>query len=164
MAGARNDVFARVASRGLEAPGTTATRVRALVLAPLILRVALGAVFFAHGAQKLFGWFGGGGLEGTGQAFGQMGIPYPMLAGLVAGIIEFAGSLLLLAGLWARVAAFVLMVQMLVALVVVHSPNGFFLDKGGIEYPLVLAASLAALVLIGPGRASLSGGRSRARR
>jgi putative oxidoreductase len=122
--------------------------------APAVLRLATGVIFAAHGAQKLFGWFGGYGLEGTGQFFDSVGLTPGYLMALLAGAAEFFGGLLLIIGLLVRPAAFSLAFTMLVAVFSVHFSKGFFLDKGGYEYALALLASSVSLVLSGAGRAS----------
>ncbi|MEY4762990.1 MAG: putative oxidoreductase MhqP [Pseudomonadota bacterium] len=123
--------------------------------APLALRLAGGVIFAAHGAQKLFGWFGGYGLEGTGQFFGSIGLNpgYPLA--LLAGATEFFGGLALLVGLLVRPAAAALAFAMLVAIFAVHFSKGFFLDKGGYEYALAALAVSVSLLFSGAGRASL---------
>jgi putative oxidoreductase len=142
-------------------------RVRPLVIAPLLMRWALAAVFFAHGAQKLFGVFGGGGLAGTAAGFEAMGLHPGLTWALVAGVLEFGGSILLFLGLLTRPVAALLAAEMLFALVNVHLRNGFFVNwactpgKGhGVEYNLVLVTSLLSLALLGGGRASLDGSRA----
>jgi putative oxidoreductase len=129
---------------------------------PAIIRVALGAVFVAHGAQKLFGLGGGGGLAGTAGFFSQLGLipAYPLA--MLVGLVEFGGGLLLIAGAFTVVASAVLMVTMLVAVWKVHLPYGFFLNwtnttglGHGYEFNLVLIAGLASLALTGPGALSV---------
>jgi putative oxidoreductase len=120
----------------------------------LILRVALGVVFVYHGGQKLFGLFGGYGLAGTAQWMGSIGIPLPYVSALAAGSAEFFGGLAVLLGLWTRVAAVPMVFTMLVAIVSAHWGK-FDARAGGMEYPLTLAAALAALALIGGGRLTL---------
>lgn len=122
---------------------------------PLALRLAAGLIFAAHGAQKLFGWFGGHGLEGTGQFFGSIGLNPGHLMALLAGAVEFFGGLALIVGLLVRPAAAALAFAMLVAVFAVHWSEGFFLDKGGYEYALALLAVSVSLVFSGAGRASL---------
>jgi putative oxidoreductase len=124
-------------------------------LGPLALRIPVGLIFAAHGAQKLFGWFGGYGLEGTGQFFGSIGLSPGYLMALLAGGAEFFGGLSLVLGLLARPAAASLAFAMLIAIFSVHFSKGFFLDKGGYEYALALFASSVALLLSGGGRFSL---------
>lgn len=119
-------------------------------VALLVLRLALGTIFIAHGAQKLFGWFGGGGLGQTITAFQGMGIP-PFLTVLVA-IVEFFGGVAVLIGLLSRLASLALAVNMLVAMILVHAPNGFFLgEQPGIEFVLALFAMSVAVFTAGPG-------------
>jgi len=119
---------------------------------PLALRVLVGIIFAAHGAQKLFGWFGGYGLEGTGQFFGSIGLHPGAAMALLAGAAEFFGGLALVLGLLVRPAAATLAFTMLVAIVAVHFDKGFFLDKGGYEYALALFAASVSLLLSGGGR------------
>lgn len=125
--------------------------------AALALRVPVGIIFAAHGAQKLFGWFGGYGLEGTGQFFGSVGLNPGYLMALLAGAAEFFGGLALVLGLLVRPAAAALAFAMLVAIFAVHASNGFFMDKGGYEYALALLAAALSLVFSGAGRLSVDG-------
>ena len=120
----------------------------------LALRVPVGIIFVAHGAQKLFGWFGGYGLDGTGQFFGSMGLNPGYLMALLAGAAEFFGGLALVVGLFVRPAAAALAFAMLVAIFAVHWSKGFFLDKGGYEYALALFAASVSLLFSGGGRFS----------
>lgn len=121
----------------------------------LVLRIPVGIVFAAHGAQKLFGLFGGYGLEGTGQFFGSIGLQPGYLMALLAGAAEFFGGLALIVGVLVRPAAAALAFAMLVAIVAVHASKGFFLDKGGYEYALALLAASLSLLFSGAGRHSL---------
>ena len=121
---------------------------------PLTLRVLVGIIFVAHGAQKLFGWFGGYGLEGTGQFFGSIGLDPGTLMALLAGAAEFFGGLALVFGVLVRPAAAALAFTMLVAIFAVHFSKGFFLDKGGYEYALALFAASLSLLFSGAGRHS----------
>lgn len=123
--------------------------------AALALRIPVGVIFAAHGAQKLFGWFGGYGLEATGQFFDSVGLHPGYLMALLAGSVEFFGGLALIVGLLVRPAAAALAVAMLIAVFSVHIGNGFFIDKGGIEYALALFAASLALMLGGAGRLSV---------
>jgi putative oxidoreductase len=118
----------------------------------LALRVPVGIIFAAHGAQKLFGWFGGYGLEGTGQFFGSIGLDPGYLMALLAGLVEFFGGLALVLGLLVRPAAAALAFAMLVAVFGVHVGKGFFVDKGGYEYALALLAASVSLLFTGGGR------------
>ena len=129
--------------------------------APLALRLPLGVVFFAHGAQKMFGWFGGYGWQGTMQYFTHsLHIPVPLAA--IGILVEFLGGLALLAGVFTRWAALLTAAEMLVAAILVHLPNGFFLNwtnepnKGhGIEYNVALIGGSLALMPLGGGRLSV---------
>lgn len=123
--------------------------------AALALRIPVGIIFVAHGAQKLFGAFGGYGLEGTGQFFASVGLNPGTLMALLAGAAEFFGGLALILGLLVRPAAAALAFAMLVAIVAVHIGKGFFLDKGGYEYALALFAASVSLLFSGGGRFSL---------
>lgn len=120
----------------------------------LALRVPVGIIFIAHGAQKLFGWFGGYGLEGTGQFFSSIGLNPGYLMALLAGAAEFFGGLALVFGLLVRPAAAALAFSMLIAIFAVHFSKGFFLDKGGYEYALALLAASVSLLFAGGGRFS----------
>ncbi|MFB9135551.1 DoxX family protein [Vibrio sp. AK197] len=122
--------------------------------APLALRIPAGIIFMAHGSQKLFGWFGGYGLEGTGQWMASIGIePGVLMAGL-AGSGEFFGGLLLLIGLLTRPAAVVTAFTMLVAILSVHISNGLFMSNNGYEYALALLAISVSLAFSGAGKVS----------
>lgn len=123
--------------------------------AALALRIPVGIIFAAHGAQKLFGWFGGYGLEGTGQFFGSIGLNPGYLMALLAGAAEFFGGLALIFGLLVRPAAASLAFTMLVAIFAVHFSKGFFMDKGGYEYALALFAASLSLLFSGAGRLSV---------
>ncbi|MFC5906852.1 DoxX family protein [Streptacidiphilus monticola] len=120
----------------------------------LVLRLGTGGVLFAHGAQKLFGWFGGGGLEGTEQAMKAMGFEPARQSALAAGLGEAGGGALLALGL-ATPAAGAAGAGAMAGAVAVHAPAGFFVMKGGYEYPAFLGFVAAGLGLSGPGRYSL---------
>ncbi len=124
-------------------------------LSALALRIPLGIIFVAHGAQKLFGWFGGYGLEGTGGFMSSIGLEPGVLMAALAGSAEFFGGLALLFGLLYRPAAVVLAFTMLIALTVVHLPNGLFMSNNGYEFALALLAGSVAMALSGAGRYSL---------
>jgi putative oxidoreductase len=118
-------------------------------------RLVFGLGLAAHGAQKLFGWFGGYGLEGTGSFFESLGFrPGPLFAGL-AGLGELGGGLLTAAGLLGPVGPALIILVMTVAMLAVHRPNGFFASNNGVEMPLLFAAGALALVMTGPGPVSL---------
>jgi putative oxidoreductase len=120
-----------------------------------VLRLSAGVIFTAHGAQKLFGWFGGYGLEGTGQYMASLGLEPGYLMALLAGSAEFFGGLALLLGLLVRPAALVLALTMVVAIVSAHLPNGLFLSNGGYEFGLALLAMSVVLAVQGGGRFAL---------
>jgi putative oxidoreductase len=123
-------------------------------LAEPLVRVTAGLLLVPHGAQKLFGWFGGYGIEATGQFFSsKLGLPASLA--LVAGVVEFVGGLLLAFGLATRVVAALVVGLMAVAVVHVHLGNGFFWTDGGFEYPLFWGIVALAFVLRGGGRYSL---------
>jgi putative oxidoreductase len=121
----------------------------------LVLRLVVGLGFAAHGAQKLFGAFGGGGIAGTGQLFHQIGLRPGRVHALVAGVSEFAGGLLIAVGLATPFAAAVLIATMTAAVLTVHGRNGFFATNNGVEYHLTLVAALFALAGVGAGQWSL---------
>jgi putative oxidoreductase len=127
-----------------------------------ILRVALGIVFFMHGSQKMLGWFGGFGFSGTMGFFThQMKIPAPFAFLAIAA--EFFGGLGLILGFLTRIAAFVIAVEMFVAVAMVHAPNGFFMNwygnqKGeGFEYHILAIAMAVAVTIRGAGALSVDG-------
>lgn len=121
----------------------------------LALRIPVGIIFAAHGAQKLFGWFGGYGLEGTGQWMDSIGLSPGYLMALLAGGAEFFGGLALIAGLLVRPASAVLAFAMLIAIFSVHIGNGLFMSNNGYEFGLALLAVSVSLVFSGAGRASI---------
>ena len=120
-------------------------------LAAFALRVPVGIILAAHGAQKLFGWFGGYGLEGTGQWMASIGLEPGYLMALLAGGAEFYGGLALVFGLLTRPAAAVSAFTMLVAIFSVHFEHGLFLTNNGYEYALALFAATLALTIQGAG-------------
>ena len=123
--------------------------------ADVAVRVAAGAFLMPHGAQKLFGWFGGHGLAATGQFFEQnLGFSHGTLAALGAGSVEFFGGLFLALGLLTRISAGAIAVLLAVALMV-HLPNGFFWTNGGYEYPLLWLVLALSYVVKGGGTHSL---------
>lgn len=130
----------------------------------LAIRVTAGSIFAAHGAQKLFGWFGGYGLEGTAGWMESIGLAPGILMAGMAGGAEFFGGLALILGLAVRPAAFALAITMLVAIFSVHWQHGFFLSNNGYEFGLALLGASIALVFRGAGSLSLdrafSGARS----
>src|SRR4051794_31721546 len=124
-------------------------------LAMLVLRVVVGLLFAGHGAQKLFGAFGGGGLEGTAGMFDNIGLRPGALHARAAGTFEFMGGLLLALGLFTPFAAAALIAVMTAAVVTVHAPNGVWNTNKGYEYNVVLASAAFALSAIGAGAWSL---------
>lgn len=129
--------------------------------AALILRVPVGLILAAHGAQKLFGWFGGYGLEATGQWMASIGLQPGFLMALLAGGAEFLGGLALALGLLTRPAALVTAFTLLVAIFSVHIGNGLFMANNGYEYALTLLAATLSLAILGAGHFSVDGWLSR---
>jgi putative oxidoreductase len=124
-------------------------------LALLVLRLVVGLLFVGHGAQKLFGVFGGGGLDGTAGMFESLGLRPSWLHARVAGTAEFAGGLLIALGLFTPFAAAVLVGVMTTAIITVHFPNGIWNTNRGYEYNLVMIGVVFALAGIGAGSWSL---------
>ena len=127
-----------------------------------ILRLSLGVVFFAHGAQKLLGWFGGPGFSGSmGMFTGYLHIPVPLAYLAIAA--EFFGGLGLILGFLTRIAAFGIAMNMVVAIAMVHWPNGFFMNWSGkqagegFEYHLLVIAIAVVLMIYGAGKWSVDG-------
>jgi putative oxidoreductase len=123
---------------------------------PLPLRLVVGLTFILHGSQKAFGAFGGPGMEGFSKALAGMQIPMPALFAWAVMLVELAGGIGLFFGAFTRVCAALIAVDMLVAIMKVHLPKGFFAMGGGIEYPLVLLAACVSLVIMGGGALSLT--------
>jgi putative oxidoreductase len=123
--------------------------------APLAVRVPVGIIFAAHGAQKLFGWFGGYGLAGTGQFMEAIGLSPGTVMAALAGGAEFFGGLALLLGLLVRPASVLLAFTMLIAIFSAHFSKGLFLANGGYEYALALLAVTVGLAISGAGRVSV---------
>jgi putative oxidoreductase len=128
-----------------------------LSLGLLLIRVVFGLTLAAHGSQKLFGSFGGGGPAGTTTFFRSLGFRAPLLMAFVAGFGELAGGLLFAFGLLTPLAALILTVVMLNAIGTVHWKKGFFNSAGGYEFNLAILTAAVALTAIGPGRYSLDG-------
>jgi putative oxidoreductase len=131
-------------------------------LSGTILRILLGIVIFPHGAQKLLGWFGGGGFTASMRWF-ESSLHIPTLFALLAILAESVGAVALMAGFFTRIAALAISVDMVVAVLLVHWKNGFFMNwagtgKGeGFEYHLLAVAIGLALLLKGGGRWSVDG-------
>jgi putative oxidoreductase len=121
----------------------------------LILRLVVGLLFVGHGAQKLFGVWGGHGLRGTAGFFDGIGLKPGIVHATSAGLLEFGGGALLALGLITPIASAALIAVMTAAVIVVHYPKGLWATQGGYEYNLVLAAAAFALAAVGPGDWSL---------
>jgi putative oxidoreductase len=122
-----------------------------------LARVIIGLLFFGHGAQKLFGWFGGGGLDGTGQAFDSMRLRPGRRNALTAGAAEAGGGLLFALGAATPAAAAALCSVMITAIKTVHWEKGIWSGSGGYEYNLVLLVTVFGLTENGPGPWSVDG-------
>ncbi len=124
-------------------------------IARLLLRLVVGSLFVGHGTQKLFGWFGGHGLEATSQMFGHLGLRPPRHHAVAAGAAEAGGGALLVLGMATPMGASALIATMLTAINRVHLKNGPWISNQGYEYNLVLIAAALTLAEIGPGRPSV---------
>jgi putative oxidoreductase len=123
----------------------------------LLLRITVGGVIAAHGAQKALGWFGGHGLAGTSGWLDSMGFRPGDLHAVLVSLGEFGGGVLLILGLLTPLGAAAVIGVMLVAIGVVHWKNGFFNMEGGFEFNLLLMAAAASIAFMGPGDVSLDG-------
>jgi putative oxidoreductase len=119
------------------------------------LRVTLGTIFFAHGAQKLFGMFGGIGIEGTTRMMEGLGFSPPESSAVVWSCIEFFGGIFLSFGVLARYAALLISVVMVISIWKINASYGFFIQNGGYEYNLLIIASCLPVILLGGGKWSL---------
>ena len=124
-------------------------------VALLIARLIIGLGLAAHGMQKLLGWFGGYGLEGTAGFFESIGFRPGVLFALAAGLGEVTGGLLTAAGLFGPIGPSLIITVMVVAIVAVHLPNGFFAQANGYELALLYAVAGLLLAIAGPGTYSL---------
>lgn len=120
-----------------------------------VVRILVGIIFVAHGSQKLFGAFGGYGLEGTGQYMESLGLTPGYLMALLSGSAEFFGGLGLVVGLLARPAAVVLAATLVVAIFSVHISHGLFMANNGYEFALALLGGVVAVLIEGAGKFSL---------
>ncbi|HEY6843611.1 MAG TPA: DoxX family protein [Thermoanaerobaculia bacterium] len=121
----------------------------------LLVRLVFGLLMAAHGTQKLFGWFGGYGLTGTGGFFESLGFRPGKLFAFAAGLGEFAGGLLVALGLLGPIGPALVLSVMIVAAITVHWKNGVFAQNNGFEVPLLYAAAVVALAFTGFGAFSL---------
>jgi putative oxidoreductase len=121
----------------------------------VFIRILFGAALAAHGSQKLFGWFGGYGLKGTGGFFETLGFRPGRAFAAAAGLSEFAGGLSLALGLFTPFGAAAVLATMIVAMFSMHLKNGFFAMTNGVELPFLYAVAAAAVALAGPGSLSL---------
>jgi len=121
----------------------------------LPVRLALFATFFFHGTQKLFGWFGGPGLDGASGFMESLGIPFPFVAALLVAVIETAGGVSFLIGAGFRFFGLLLTANMFGAILLVHLKNGWDFTHGGIEFNVALIAMCWAVMIKGPGIHSL---------
>lgn len=121
----------------------------------LLLRLVIGIIFMAHGMQKLFGFFGGGGITGTADFFTNLGIPFPVTTAWIVAIGETFGGLLLCIGLLTREIAVFFIVLMIGAIITVHGQNGFFITNSGFEYNFAIIGICLCLLFCGGGGFSM---------
>lgn len=121
----------------------------------LLIRLVVGLLFMGHGAQKLFGWFGGYGLKGTGGWFESIGMKPGVTMALFAGLAELIGGILFALGLLTPLAGIIIAGTMVMAIVKVHGSNGIWATSNGYEYNLTLLAVAIGIALIGPGQYAL---------
>ncbi|MGP7818195.1 DoxX family protein [Niallia sp. 01092] len=118
----------------------------------LVIRLVIGLLFIGHGAQKLFGWFGGYGLKGTGGWFESIGMKPGYTVALFAGLSELIGGILFAAGLLTPIGGILIAATMVMAIAKVHGANGLWATQNGYEYNLTLIAAAIGIALIGPGQ------------
>lgn len=121
----------------------------------LIIRLVIGLTFVGHGAQKLFGWFGGHGIKGTGGFFESIGIKPGATMAILAGLAELVGGLLFALGLLTPIGALLIVATMIIAIVKVHGPNGYWATQNGYELNFILIAIALGVALIGAGAYSV---------
>lgn len=121
----------------------------------LLIRIVLGLTFAAHGTQKLFGWFGGHGLKGTGGFFESINVKPGVMMALLAGLGELFGGLLFAVGFLTPVGALLIVLTMVVAIVKVHGPNGYWATQNGYEYNFLLIIVAIGVAFTGAGSYSL---------
>lgn len=119
---------------------------------PLFIRIPLGIIFIVHGFQKLFGAFGGPGISGFSGYLGKLGVPFPGLFSLIVALVEFLGGIAILAGFLTRWAALFISIDMIMAILLVHIVNGFFVSKGGAEFAFANLFMALSLLLTGTAR------------
>jgi putative oxidoreductase len=117
----------------------------------LLIRLVVGLTFMGHGAQKLFGWFGGYGIKGTAGWMESIGMKPGVLMAIMAGAGEFIGGALFAAGVLTPVGAALIVITMLTAIFTVHGKNGYWVTQNGFEYNFVLLVVAIGVALIGPG-------------
>jgi putative oxidoreductase len=118
----------------------------------LLLRLAVGSIMAAHGAQKLFGWWGGPGIQGTAGMCSNLAYRVPFLMACGLAFSEFGGGLALATGFLTPLGALAVTVVMINAVYLIHWPKGFFNGNGGFEFNLLIASTAVALAMTGPGR------------
>src|SRR3954447_4340498 len=121
----------------------------------LIIRLVVGLLFVGHVAQKIFGWFGGYGIKGTGDWFESIGVKPRVTMALLAGLTELIGGLLFALGLLTPLAGIMIAGTMVMAIAKVHGPNGLWSTENGYEYNLTVIAVVIGVALIGPGQYAL---------
>jgi putative oxidoreductase len=121
----------------------------------LLIRLVVGVLFIGHGAQKLFGWFGGYGLKGTGGWLESIGMKPGVTMALLAGLAELIGGILFALGLLTPLAGIIIAGTMVIAIAKVHGPNGLWATSNGYEYNLILIVVAIGVALIGPGQYAL---------
>jgi putative oxidoreductase len=120
----------------------------------LIIRIVLGVTFVGHGAQKLFGWFGGHGIKGTGGFFESIGVKPGKVMAILAGLSELVGGALFAVGLLTPLSALLITGTMVVAIATVHGKNGYWVTGNGFEYNLLIIAVVIGVALVGAGQYS----------
>jgi len=125
--------------------------------ASLVLRIPLGIMFMAHGAQKAFKMFGGPGIGGFSEMLSSLGFQPVIFWAYLAAYVELICGLFLILGLFTRVSSGLLLILIIIATIKVHLKNGFFLSAGGFEYNLIIISVCVAILLMGPGKFSITG-------
>lgn len=122
----------------------------------LTVRLVIGLLFIGHGAQKMFGWFGGYGLKGTGGWLESIGVKPGVLMAFIVALFEIVGGLSFTLGLWLPVGAALIVITMIGGIVTVHGKNGLWATAGGYEYNVVLIAIAVGVALIGAGEYAIA--------